>query len=62
MNKGWIVWLVLIVVVAAMAYVYTGFNFGLHSSTTTAASTTVPKSNTVTTSGSTSLQPYRQRY
>ncbi len=53
MNKGWIVWIALVVVVVIVVYAYTGFNFSSTLTTvkTTSVSTTMPGG------GSTSIIP-----
>jgi hypothetical protein len=59
MNKGWMIWIALVVVVAAITYIYTGFNlnfFNKTTLTTTSSSTSVPAGSTfVSTTISASL-------
>ena len=55
MNKGWIVWVLIVVVVAAVAYIYTGFRINPLQKTTTstiATTSTVAATSAPTTIGS----------
>ncbi len=59
MNKGWIVWIALIVIVAVIVYLYTGFKFInpiAKTTTTSAITTTAPVGNT--TASTTITQNY----
>jgi hypothetical protein len=56
MNKGWIVWIALVIVIAVVAYAYTGFKISRHVTKTTAL-TTITVTNTPVSSSSTTTVP-----
>ncbi|MDE1865242.1 MAG: hypothetical protein KGH94_01220 [Candidatus Micrarchaeota archaeon] len=57
MNKGWIVWIALVIVVAVIVYLYTGFKFLNTAPKTTTSIVTTTKAST-TVAYTTSVQPH----